>query len=92
MPRVTTSGQVTIPKEIREVLGIEAGDEVEFEETESGYVIRKRSPTTADGEDPFEKYRGSAEIDETMPERMRRIRGEDLRGDDSDDADLEEES
>jgi AbrB family looped-hinge helix DNA binding protein len=92
MPRVTTNGQVTIPKEIREVLGIEAGDEVEFEETESGYIIQKRGPTTTDGEDPFENYRGSAESDETMPERMRRIRGEDLRGDDSDDADLEEET
>ena len=28
--RVTTKGQVTIPKEIRDRLGIEAGSEVEF--------------------------------------------------------------
>lgn len=76
MPRVTTKGQVTIPKEIRDVLGIEPGDEVAFEETDAGYTIRKEAPTTADGDDPFEKYRGSAESDETMPERMRRLRGE----------------
>jgi AbrB family looped-hinge helix DNA binding protein len=76
MPRVTAKGQVTIPKEIREEFGIEPGDELIFEQTESGIEIRKGEPTTADGEDPFEKYRGSAGSDETMPERMRRLRGE----------------
>lgn len=75
MPRVTTKGQVTIPKEIREALGIEPGDEVTFERTESGYRLRKQEPTTAEGEDPFDKYRGSADSDDTMPERMRRLRG-----------------
>lgn len=76
MPRVTTKGQVTIPKEIRDALGIKPGDEVAFEKTDSGYMIQKEEPTTAEGDDPFEKYRGSAESDETMPERMRRLRGE----------------
>ena len=87
MPRVTTKGQVTIPKAIRDALGIEPGDEVAFEETDSGYEIRKEAPTTAEGGDPFEKYRGSAGTDETMPERMRRLRGEYPRevGDDADD-------
>ncbi len=76
MPRVTTKGQVTIPKEVREALGIEPGDEVTFEEGESGYTLRKEAPTTGAGADPFEKYRGSADSDESMPERMRRLRGE----------------
>jgi AbrB family looped-hinge helix DNA binding protein len=76
MPRVTSKGQVTIPKKIRDALGIEPGDKIAFEETESGYKIHKKEPTTADGDDPFEKYRGSAKSDETMPERMRRLRGE----------------
>lgn len=76
MPRITTKGQVTIPKAIRDALGIEPGDEIIFERTSSGYEIRKKAPTTADGDDPFEKYRGSAESDDTMPERMRRLRGE----------------
>lgn len=76
MPRVTTKGQVTIPKRIREELGIQPGDQVAFEETQSGYAIRKEEPTTESGGDPFEKYRGSAESEEGMPERMRRIRGE----------------
>lgn len=94
MPRVTTKGQVTIPKEIRDALGIESGDEVSFEETDSGYRIRKEGPTTEDGDDPFEKHRGSAESDETMPERMRRLRGEYPRdvSDETDDADSEAEA
>ncbi|MCU4740609.1 AbrB/MazE/SpoVT family DNA-binding domain-containing protein [Halobacteria archaeon AArc-m2/3/4] len=87
MPRVTTKGQVTIPKEIRDALGIEPGDEITFEEVDSDYKIRKKEPTTADGEDPFEKYRGSADSTQTMPERMRRLRGEYPRnvGDENDD-------
>jgi AbrB family looped-hinge helix DNA binding protein len=76
VPRVTTKGQVTIPKEIRDALGIEPGDEIVFEEVDSGYEIRKEAPTTAEGDDPFEKHRGSAESDETMSDRMRRLRGE----------------
>lgn len=75
MPRVTTKGQVTIPKDVREALGIEPGDEVDFEKTKDGYVIQKEAPTTENGGDPFTKYRGVAESDETMPERMRRLRG-----------------
>ena len=76
MPRVTTKGQVTIPKRIREALGIEPGDEIAFEEAESGYRLQKKAPTTKDGEDPFEKYRGVAESEESMSDRMRRLRGE----------------
>ena len=33
---VTTKGQITIPKEVREALGIEAGDRVEFVAEENG--------------------------------------------------------
>lgn len=76
MPRVTTKGQVTIPKEIREALGIEPGDEIAFEEVDSGYRIRKKAPTTVEGQDPFKKYRGAAASGETMMERMRRLRGQ----------------
>ena len=76
MPSVTTKGQVTIPKAVREAMGIKPGDEVVFEETSEGYVIQKDAPTTHDGTDPFEKYRGMADSGETMPERMRRLRGE----------------
>ena len=66
---------MTIPKRVREELGIEPGDEVAFVETEAGYEIRKEAPTTEAGGDPFEKYRGAAGKG-SMPERMRRLRGD----------------
>jgi antitoxin PrlF len=40
MPVVTKKYQVTIPKEVRESLGIKAGDEVVFVKTREGYVIK----------------------------------------------------
>ncbi|WP_049898890.1 AbrB/MazE/SpoVT family DNA-binding domain-containing protein [Halococcus agarilyticus] len=76
MPSVTTKGQVTIPKAVREAMGIKPGDEVVFEKTDEGYVIQKDAPTTDKGADPFQKYRGIADSGATMPERMRRLRGE----------------
>jgi len=41
--RVTTKGQVTIPKEIRERLGIAPGSEVDFVERSNGAVELVRS-------------------------------------------------
>lgn len=91
MPRVTTKGQVTIPKEIRDALGIEPGDEITFEKDDSGYRIQKKAPTTGDGDDPFEKYRGMADSEDTMPERMRTLRGEYPRDVHENDAETEDE-
>jgi len=47
--RVTSKGQVTLPKEIREKLGIEAGAKIRFEEKDGEIFIKKevkRSPFT----------------------------------------------
>ena len=33
---VTSKGQITIPKAVREALGVQSGDRVEFVETEKG--------------------------------------------------------
>ncbi|MFA4662119.1 AbrB/MazE/SpoVT family DNA-binding domain-containing protein [Pyrococcus kukulkanii] len=41
MVTVTKKYQVTIPKEVREALGIKAGDEVVFVKTKEGYVIKR---------------------------------------------------
>jgi len=41
--RVTSKGQVTIPKEIRDKLQIDAGSEVEFEDREGVIVLRARN-------------------------------------------------
>jgi antitoxin PrlF len=37
--RVTSKGQITIPVRIRTVLGVGAGDRIEFVESEEGQVI-----------------------------------------------------
>lgn len=42
MPTVTQKGQVTIPKRIRQWLGIKHGDEVVFEIEEKRIILRKK--------------------------------------------------
>lgn len=41
MVTVTRKYQVTIPKEVREALGIKAGDEIVFVKTKDEYVIKR---------------------------------------------------
>jgi antitoxin PrlF len=74
--RVTSKGQVTIPKEVREELGLRVGDEVEFVKDESGVRIRKDVPEAA-----FEKYRGYLKHlkGRDVDELIREMRGDDLR-------------
>jgi AbrB family looped-hinge helix DNA binding protein len=54
MPRVTQKGQVTIPRQIRSMLGIETGDEVIFEMDKDQVVLKKRTTAARN----FEKYVG----------------------------------
>jgi AbrB family looped-hinge helix DNA binding protein len=51
--RITTKGQVTIPKEVRDRLGLRPGDELEFIEEDGVYRLRKRVDPEV-----FKKYRG----------------------------------
>lgn len=43
--RVGPKGQVVIPKEIRDQLGIESGDEVEFELNDDAVAVRRMRAT-----------------------------------------------
>lgn len=54
MPRMTSKGQVTIPQNIREVLGVKPGDQVEFELLSDQRVIVKPVLATT----VFERYVG----------------------------------
>jgi AbrB family looped-hinge helix DNA binding protein len=54
MPRVTQKGQVTIPRPIRSMLGINTGDEVIFEMEKNKIILKKK--VTVDRK--FEKYVG----------------------------------
>jgi antitoxin PrlF len=72
---VTSKGQVTIPKRIRDYLGIEPGSEVNFRRADDGHIVIER----ADGTRPpsrFAKLRGSAGPGMTTDELMALLRGE----------------
>lgn len=51
--KVTSKGQVTIPREVRRRLGVRAGDRLQFEEDGDGVRV-----TAVRKESPFAKYRG----------------------------------
>lgn len=47
--KVTDKGQTTIPKEVREKFGIEPGDEVVWEITDDGVILRRADPLNGYG-------------------------------------------
>jgi antitoxin PrlF len=51
--RITSKGQITIPRDIRRVLGVEVGDQLLFESDGQGVRVR-----AVRSESPFAKYRG----------------------------------
>ena len=73
---VTSKGQVTIPKAVRDMLGLKPGMKVEFKGGADGEVVLKR----ADGKAPpsrFEKWRGFLGPSPSTDEIMQLLRGED---------------
>lgn len=76
---VTTKGQVTIPKEVRDLLGIKPGSAVSFEVAEDGRVVLskvgRRGPTTRPPS-RFAKLRGRASTGMTTEEIMALTRSE----------------
>ncbi|MBI5050318.1 MAG: AbrB/MazE/SpoVT family DNA-binding domain-containing protein [Nitrospirae bacterium] len=51
--KVTSKGQITIPKNVREKLGIKTGEGISFEEKGGVFYVRK-SVTKS----PFDKWKG----------------------------------
>ena len=77
--KVTSKGQVTLPKEIRETLSIRAGDRLEFAiEPSNTILIRKKSyPGSSAGcarhlVRPGQKPLTSEEMDEAIRNHMRK--------------------
>jgi antitoxin PrlF len=74
--RVTEKGQITIPKELRDALGIGAGTEVEFERRNDAIVVRKAKTGTTRGERLVDRMRGRGDVELTTDEIMALTRAE----------------
>jgi antitoxin PrlF len=73
---VTSKGQVTIPKAVRDALGLQTGDRVDFVESEEGFVIvpAKRDLRTLRGvfKDRRKKPLSTEEMNAVIAEMGRR--------------------
>ena len=72
--RVTVKGQVTIPRSIREKLGITPASEVDFIEEKGRIFMIKREDTEGHA-GRFRQLRGSATVKMTTDEIMALTRG-----------------
>jgi AbrB family looped-hinge helix DNA binding protein len=68
--RVGEKGQVTIPKELRDELGIGAGSEVDFERADDTIVIRKAEDGPGRGSRLVEQLRGRGDVAMSTDEIM----------------------
>jgi antitoxin PrlF len=72
---VTSKGQVTIPKTVRDRLGIIPGSKVDFEVTEDGRAFVRKIGKRVVKPSRFEKMRGTATSGLTTDEIMALTRG-----------------
>lgn len=73
--RVTSKGQVTIPKEVRDALGIKPGSEVAFEFDGVGVRLVRGSAERSAVEADIRRLRGSGRSDMTTEEILALTRG-----------------
>jgi len=74
--RVTDKGQVTIPKDLRDELGIGAGTEVEFERRDDSIVVRKVNSGPTRGRRLADQLRGRGDVRMTTDQIMALTRSE----------------
>ncbi len=75
---MTVKGQVTIPKRVREALGLTPGDHVDFAVNREGQVVVHRSRARSTRKrDRFEAARGKAQVKWRTDELMALLRGTD---------------
>ena len=75
---LTSKGQVTIPKQIRDALSLAPGAAVEFAVNDEGdVVLRKAAARTARKRDRFEAVRGKADVKWRTDALMSLLRGPD---------------
>ncbi len=74
---VTSKGQVTIPKPVRDLLGITPGATVEFNLEPDGRVVLTKADGTRRPPSRFERLRGTAGKGMSTDQIMRLTRGTD---------------
>lgn len=75
---LTTKGQVTIPKRIRDAMNLAPGSSVDFAVNPEGdIVIRKAGARPSRKRDRFEAARGKADVKWRTDDLMALLRGED---------------
>jgi len=70
--KVTSKGQVTIPKKLREKLGLKSGDYIKIKETAQGYYIEKDI-----NEDKIDRYVGILNKSTSTDKLIKELRGND---------------
>lgn len=73
---VTSKGQVTIPKPVRDRLGIRPGSKIDFDVGEDGRAYLRRVGQRVAKPSRFERMRGTATSGLTTDEIMALTRGE----------------
>jgi AbrB family looped-hinge helix DNA binding protein len=75
---VTSKGQVTIPKEVRDSLGIKPGTQVVIEATGNGEAVLRKVRHVEPRPDRFDRALGASEVkwDGSVDEYIAFIRGE----------------
>ncbi len=71
--KITTKGQVTIPKIIRDRYGLRPGAQVRFVEKDHRVVLEKDA-----GGDVWDKYYGFLKINKSTNEIFRELRGREI--------------
>ena len=75
---ITTKGQVTIPKRVRDAMGAKPGTEVTVDFVDGAAVIKPlRKPKKSDVRKRFEAVRGTLDLGMTTDEFMTLMRGDD---------------
>jgi len=71
--KVTSKGQVTLPKEVRDSMGIAPGEEVEFQQENDGYLLKKKVRRS-----PFDRFVGylKKKKGESPDKIIKELRGE----------------
>ena len=68
---ISEKGQITVPKLLRDRLGIRAGDRLEFSEGHGGLIVTK-----ATGRDPIETVYGILSLGGSTDDTLRALRGD----------------